>query len=62
MKSLDALGVRARVQESEIDNMWSVLACVPEEAMERYKASAEYTSDLEASSRQLIMSGLCTHM
>ncbi|XP_022843356.1 uncharacterized protein LOC111366908 [Olea europaea var. sylvestris] len=38
-KSLEMSDARAREQETKIDNLRSVLACAPEEAVERYKAS-----------------------
>lgn len=51
-KSLETLDARAREQETENDNLRFVLACALEEAIERYKASAEYARDLEVSVKE----------
>ncbi|XP_022896895.1 uncharacterized protein LOC111410671 [Olea europaea var. sylvestris] len=48
-RSLETSDARAREQQTEIDNLRSVLARAPEEAIERYKASDEYAGDLKES-------------
>jgi hypothetical protein len=48
-KSIEDLESRSIEQESEINNLRSVLARAPEEAVAQYKASAEYTKDFETS-------------
>ncbi|XP_022858649.1 uncharacterized protein LOC111379501 [Olea europaea var. sylvestris] len=51
-KSLETLDARAHEQETENNNLRSILAHAPEEAIERSKASAEYARDLEVSVEQ----------